>query len=99
MKKPATKDDPGQMMLFADIVPNGHGGFNVIPRKPVQEISSKEAARIIGISPSHLSNVINMPKAQKILRWRYVSELGRKRLFDLQSVLAYRALLEDEHGG
>lgn len=84
------------MMLFADVVPNGSGGFAVIPRKPLQEVTAKEAARILGVAHSHMSNIVNMPKAQKILVWRWSSEAQGKRLFDLQSVLAYRALLQDE---
>jgi hypothetical protein len=95
LKKLAHQDSPGQMLLFADIVPNGSGGFVITPRKPVQEITSKEAARILGVAHSHMSNIVNMPKAQKILIWRWTSEAHGKRLFDLQSVLAYRALLQD----
>lgn len=94
-----SENDPGQMLLFATVEPNGRGGFTVTPRKPLHEIDSKQAARILGMSVRNLANVVNMPKGQKLLRWRWISEKQGKRLFEYESVLEYREATKDPEFG
>ena len=65
-----------QLLLFADVVPNGNGGFIVQPRKPLgPEITTKQAARILGVCRAQMWYLRNChPQAQKILKWRFTSE-------------------------
>lgn len=70
-------------------------GYAVKPKKPVAEIGAAEAARILHVHRSQISNLVNYPLARKLLKWRWTSERQGKRVFDLQSVLAYRRALED----
>jgi hypothetical protein len=83
------------MLLFADVVSNGNGGFTVTPRKPLHEIDSRQAAKILGVSRAHMANIVNHPMGQKILRWRWISEKHGKRLFEYESVLEYREATKD----
>lgn len=93
-------NDPSQILLFADLVPNACGGFAVVPRKPSQEISSREAARMLNVARSTLSDIINTEKGQKHLRWRWTTAKKGKRVFELASVLEYREASGDsEFGG
>lgn len=92
--------DPAQIMLFADVLPNGHGGFTITPRRPSQEITSKQAAKMLNLSRATLSNILNQPEAQRMLRWRWISERKGKRVFELESVIQYREATKDaEFGG
>ncbi len=86
-------------MLFAQVLPNGNGGYTVIPKKPLREVSAAGAARILGCSRAHVANLVNHPAASSILRWRWTSEKHGKRLFDLDSVLEYRAATRDPEFG
>jgi hypothetical protein len=86
-------------MLFADVIPNGHGGFTVVPKKPSIEISSKQAAKILNMARSSLSNLLNQPKAMEIIKWRWLSEKKGKRVFELESVIAYREATKDSEFG
>ena len=88
-----------QMVLWADVVPNGNGGFTVVPRKPLREIDSAQAAQILGIHRSSLSHIVNQPRAQEILRWRWSSEKRGKRLFEYESVIEYREATKDPEFG
>lgn len=92
---PKTTIDPNQMMLFADVTPNGSGGFVVTPRKPSCEISSAAAAKLLCVSRSNLCLIVNQPLGQKHLVWRWLTERKGKRMFDLESVLRYRQALKD----
>jgi hypothetical protein len=85
--------DP-QLLLFADVVPNGNGGFVVQPRKPLgPEITTKQAARILGVCRAQMWYLRNChPQAQKILKWRFTSEKAGKILWDAASVQRYREL-------
>jgi hypothetical protein len=88
-------DDPNQIMLFADIVPNGLGGFNVIPRKPLREIDSRQAAEILNVCRGSLSLIVNSELGQKHLRWRWLTEKKGKRVFEFDSVIEYREATKD----
>ncbi len=57
---PKLKDDPHQLLLLADILPNGHGGYTVTPKKPVEELSPKHAAKFLGISRSGIYRLIDL---------------------------------------
>ena len=87
-------------MVPASILPDGNGRFIVTPSKPRLECSTADAAKILGVHRSSLSNIVNYPLAQKLLKWRWTSEKRGKRIFDLASVVAYKDATEDpEFGG
>jgi hypothetical protein len=88
-------EDPSQILLFADVVSNGIGGFNVIPRKPVMEISSRQAAQMLGVCRQSLTLIINTELGQKHLRWRWLTDKKGKRMVELESVIAYREATKD----
>jgi hypothetical protein len=92
--KRKVQDDPSQTMLFADVFQNGNG-FTIVPRKPTTEIDSNQAATVLGCARSTLNTLINSQKGQKYLRWRWMTERKGKRLFELDSVLAYREALRE----
>lgn len=81
---------PPQLLLFADVLPNGQGGFTVRPVKPQQEIRTVDAAKLLGVSRAQMWYLRNQPLGQRILRWRFISEKKGKILWDLDSVLAYK---------
>lgn len=85
-----TADSPGQILMFADLVPMGDGRFNVVPRKPQPEVSSATAAEMLGVCRSSLSLMVNSPLGQRHLRWRWLTEKKGKRVFEIESVVAYR---------
>ncbi len=78
-----------QTVLMADVLPNGNGGFTVRPRKPLQEIGTVEATKILGVCRATMWALRNDPVAGKILKWRFTSPGKRKVKFTLESVLAY----------
>lgn len=82
------KDTP-QLLLFADVLPNGSGGFTVRPRKPLQEIGTTEAAHMLGVCRSTMWELRNDATAGKYLKWRFTTPSQRKVLFELDSVVAY----------
>ena len=51
---------------------------------------------MLNISRSTLSNILNEPKAYRILRWRWISGKMGKRVFELESVL--RVFLKGKNG-
>jgi hypothetical protein len=85
---------PGSTLLLANIRADGNGGFHVTPQKPVQEISSREAAKLLCCSRGNLSLAVNSRLGQKHLRWRWLTEKKGKRVFDRDSVMAYREALK-----
>lgn len=92
MIAPAKKVTPAPVaktLLFADLVPNGSGGFTVVPRKPTAEIESREVARMLKVARSTLSTILNTAKGQKHLRWRWLTDKQGKRVFEAASVADY----------
>jgi len=81
-------DNP-QLLLFADLLPNGNGGFTVRPRKPLQEIGTIDAARMLGVSRTTLWELRNDEAASKVLKWRFTTPSQRIVKFETASVLAY----------
>jgi hypothetical protein len=94
-----TFNDPAYTYLFADVLPNGSGGFIIAPRKPTREITSTQAAKMLNLSRSTLGNIVNFSKAHRLLRWRWTSEKMGKRIFELESVLRYREATRDSEFG
>jgi len=88
MKRPA--DHPAQILMFADVVADGTGGYRLRPCRPTQEITTREAAAMLSFSPRSMSLVIETPLGQKHLRWRWLTDRKGKRVWDRQSVLEYR---------
>ena len=76
--------------MFGDVLSNGNGGFIVQPRKPVMEVGPAQAAKILGVAHSSISNLLDRPMGQKLIKWRWSSEACGKRLFDASSLAAYR---------
>jgi hypothetical protein len=89
-------EDPQQTLLFADVLPNGTGGFTLVPKKPCREINSEQAAKILGCSRATINRIIDGVKGQKYLRWRWMTEKKGKRIFELDSVIAYKNAMRDE---
>lgn len=90
--KPAPTTQP-QLLLWADILPNGNGGFTVVPQKPVQtvqEIGTTRAAQLLGVCRAQMWYIRNQPLGQKLLKWRFTSEGKGKIAWELPSVLAYK---------
>jgi len=81
--------DPKQILLFEDVVKNGDT-FSVIPRKPLQEIDAAEAAKLLNVCRTSLSLIVDSPLGQKYLRWRWLTDRQGKRVYELDSVIAYR---------
>ena len=82
--------DP-QLLLFADVLPDGSGGFVVRPRKPIgPEITTVQAAKILGLCRASMWNIRNQPLGQKLLRWRFTTPGKKRILWDADSVIAYR---------
>lgn len=90
-----TASVPGQTLLTAAVLSDGNGGFRIVPGRPVQEIPSREAAKILSICRGSLSLTINTTLGQKHLRWRWLTQRKGKRVFDLASVVAYREALKE----
>ena len=89
-RKPAI-DSPAQILLFADVLPNGSGGLTVVPRKSLpREVSTEEAAELLGVCRTTMYALRNDPRAMKTLRWRFTTPSKRIVLYELESVLAYR---------
>lgn len=87
-------------MLFANVVPNGSGGFAIVPQKPTEEIDSRQVGLLLNCARATLSNIVNSTQGQKYLRWRWLTEKQGKRVFELDSVIAYREASKDsEFGG
>ena len=78
-----------QTVLMADVLPSGNGGFVVRPVKPVQEIGTADACKILGVCRATMWALRNDPVAGKILKWRFTTPSQRRVMFDLGSVLAY----------
>lgn len=82
-------------LIFAEQRKMPDGSFITVPRKPRNEVGPCEAARILNVSKSSLSNIINMPKGQQIIRWRWVTEKQGKRMFETESLMRYLQAMGD----
>ncbi len=78
-----------QLLLFARMLPNGAGGYTVTPSKPLHEVGTVEAARILGVSRATMWELRNDAVAGKILQWRFTTPHQRKVKFTTESLLAY----------
>jgi hypothetical protein len=81
-----------QMVLFADLLPNGCGGFTVAPRKPSGEVNTAQAAKILGVSRTQMFYLRDNPIAGKILKWRFTTPgcgRGKNIRWDTSSLLEY----------
>ena len=54
-----------------------------------EEISSREAARILGCSGGTILNILKRFDPDQIIKWRWVNTAGGKRLFDSESILTW----------
>jgi hypothetical protein len=88
--KRSASSDPRQVLMFGEVMSNGLGGFTVIPKKPVAEVGTKAAARMLGMNKATLNRLVDDPEAAKLLKWRWISEKRGKRLWDVESLRAYR---------
>lgn len=84
--------------MLAEVVSLGGGSFKLAPRI-AREITGVQAARILGMSRSTLSLHVYEPLGKKLLKWRWLTAKHSKRLFDLDSVMAYREALCDPEIG
>ncbi len=88
-------DDPAQILMFGEMLPDGAGGFRVRATRLCHEVGPKAAARMLGISQRYLSQLVDQPLAQKHLRWRWISEKKGKRLFEVEGIVAYVAATKE----
>jgi len=80
-----------QILLFGEILSTGGGTFLVKATRPVEEVSTKEAARMIGMSPSYLNQLIDEGHPSvKLLVWRWISPKQGKRMIEVASIHRYR---------
>ena len=82
----------------AEVVPLGDGSYRVTPRKPsveVQEISTREACRILNIGRAQIWYDRDSLPGSKILKWRFSGPGQGKILWELPSVLAYKSALKE----
>jgi len=93
------ESDDNQMLLFADCVRIDENTFKVIPRKLEDEITSAEACRILNCRRQTLNTILNTPKGQEIIRWRWQTPRHGKRLFDRESILEFRKATRDPEFG
>lgn len=78
-----------QLLLFATVVPDGAGGYRIHPGKPRREMTTREAAKVLGVARSTMWELRNHPEAGKILKWRFTTPARRRVLFETDSVFAY----------
>lgn len=81
-----------QMLLFAQVLPNGNGGFTVTPGKPTEEVSTSQAAKLLGVSRAQMFYLREDPVASKILQWRFTTPgggSGKKIRWNSASLIAY----------
>src|SRR5688572_27383993 len=92
--KPASTPEhrpmPSQIILTSRVTSDGAGGFRVVPEKPLQEIPAKKVAELLSMSRGNVSLLVNSPLGEKLLRWRWLTPRKGKRVFELDSVIAYR---------
>jgi len=71
----------------------------VIAKKPVAEVDSKTAAKMLGMSRARLNALIHDKVAAEILVWRWATHRRGKRLFAVESLVAYRKASGDPEFG
>lgn len=82
----------GQLLLFADLIADGIGGFRLKPRPPQREVSTAEAARMLGVAERTLLDLRNTALGERTLRWRPKSDRpGSWLLWETDSLRAYIA--------
>lgn len=83
--------------VLSEIQSLGDGSYRLMPRKPrveVEEISTVQACKILGISRGTIWYDRNTPLGQKILRWRFTGPGQGRIVWELPSVLAYKEALK-----
>lgn len=95
----------GTMILVADVIPNGGGQYIVTPRPPkgiqvgadglTQWIPTEVARKILGLGRAMMWYVRQEELGKKHLRWRFISQSKRKILWDVESLFAYKAALQE----
>jgi hypothetical protein len=93
--KTRSSNEKHQLMLFGEFVPDGIGGFRLVPRRPRLEVPTVEAAKILGVSRSAIHVILNTPGGQKWLKWRYSTPRKGKILFEVDSLYAYLEASKD----
>lgn len=93
------------MVLIADVIPNGTGQYIVTPRPPkgiqvgadglTQWIPTWVASKILGLGRAMMWHIRQETLGTKHLKWRYISAAKGKILWDVESVFAYKAALEE----
>ncbi|MES2219370.1 MAG: hypothetical protein V4587_00200 [Acidobacteriota bacterium] len=86
----SSKDHPGQILMFGDVLADGLGGFRIVPKKPTREICAREAEKVLGLGNGSFSYIVNTALGQKHLKWRRLSDRPRSKfLVEYESVIAY----------
>jgi hypothetical protein len=82
--------------LTGTVTPRGDGSFVVTPGKPVIEVGTEEALRILNIKGrSTLYDLRNHPKVGPLLKWRFTTPSCKLIVWDLESLHAVRAASKD----
>lgn len=95
----------GRMLLVADVIPNGIGQYIVTPRPPkgiqvgadglTQWVPTVVARKILGLGAAMMWHIRQEALGKKHLRWRFISQSKRKILWDVESLFAYKAALQE----
>jgi hypothetical protein len=97
--KKSASSDPRQILMFGEMLSNGLGGFTVIAKKPMVEVDSNAAAKMLGVSKTTLHSLVDDKEAARVLKWRWATEKRGKRLWDVESLQAYRKATENPEFG
>ena len=105
MKSTTSAPAPHVPRLYtpAEMIPQGDGSFTARPRKMkiyfgkdglTQEIGSRDAMLILGITSLGSMHRVRNHEGSKILKWRRLLPGGRKIVYTVDSVYALRAASE-----
>ncbi len=82
---PSVQNPHPQLLLFADVLPNGNGGWTITSRKPVESVSPKHAAKFLEISRSGIYRLIDLGKLE------FCRPTQRKILITVESLKKHKA--------
>lgn len=90
---PQTNHEAQIQFAFVPVVtPRGDGSFVVTPGRPVMEVSTPEALKILNIrGRSTLYGLRDHPKWGKILKWRFTTPSQKLIVWDVESLHALLA--------
>jgi len=98
---PATTSRPASLILLweSELSKMPNGRFELVPKKPVKDLSCKQAAKILGVSPWTVADLFRLglikgckPGARRVRSDGKASNAALR--LDAESVAAYKAQLQ-----